>query len=174
MKELLLRSILTKNLKESEIFDICKIKNTHWKYGIKSQLNWFKKYIRDNDIHNLAYLEEKLVGYGLLRNRSFVYKKIKKNYLYYDTLVISKKYRKLRIGKKLSELIIKTIKKLKLHAMLICEKKIVDFHKKYEWKKKEKSKSQILDHKYSKKLSMMCFNQKEILMKCKIEYFIFS
>ena len=174
MKKLLLRSILTKHLKENVIFDICKLKNTHWKYGIKSQLNWFNKYIQDNDVHHLAYIKEKLVGYGLLRNRSFFYQKNKKKYLYYDTLVVSKKYRELQIGKKLSNLTVKTIKKLKLHSMLICEKKIVNFHEKYGWKKVNKEKPQILDHKYSKSFSMMCFNQKKIFMKRKIEYFIFS
>ena len=77
MKELLLKTIKTKKLKKNEIFDICKLKNTHWKYGVKSHLNWFKKHIQDNDIHNMAYIKERLVGYVLLRCRKFPSKKKK-------------------------------------------------------------------------------------------------
>ena len=70
MKELLLKSILTKKLKKKEILSICKLKNTQWKHGIRSQLKWFIEHIQDNDIHNLAYFKENLVGYSLLRKRN--------------------------------------------------------------------------------------------------------
>ena len=33
----------TKQLSNKEIKDICFLKNEKWKFGIKSQLNWFKK-----------------------------------------------------------------------------------------------------------------------------------
>ena len=59
MKELLIKSKLTKKLKKKEILSICKLKNTYWKYGVRSQINWFNENIQDNDIHNLAYLKEK-------------------------------------------------------------------------------------------------------------------
>jgi len=73
MKELLLKSILTKKLTKNEIINICKLKDTQWKHGLKSQLNWFNEYVQDKDIHNLAYFKERLVGYGLLRKRSFFF-----------------------------------------------------------------------------------------------------
>jgi len=174
MKELLLKTIKTKKLKKKEIFDICKLKNTHWKYGVKSHLNWFKKHIQDNDIHNMAYIKEKLVGYVLLRCRKFLSKKKKSNYLYFDTLIVSKNHRKLKIGHKLSLLTAKVIKKTKLHSMLICKKKIELFYEKYKWKKINNKSFQIVDHKYPKKFSMMCFNQKAKILKDKIEYSIFS
>ena len=77
MKELLIKSKLTKKLKKKEILSICKLKNTYWKYGVRSQINWFNENIQDNDIHNLAYLKEKLVGYVSLRKRNFLFKKKK-------------------------------------------------------------------------------------------------
>ena len=43
MKHLELKSVKTIKLKKKEILSICKLKNTKWKYGIKSQLMWFKK-----------------------------------------------------------------------------------------------------------------------------------
>jgi len=174
MNGLLLKSIFTQKLKKNEILNICKLKDTQWKYGVKSQLKWFSKNIQEHDIHNLAYFKKKLVGYGLLRKRNFLLKKKKYTYLYYDTLIVSKKYRKLKIGDKISNLTIKIIKKIKLHSMLICEKKIVPFHERYKWKKIDKNKSQILDHKYSKNFSIMCFNRTEKIKKNSIKYFIFS
>mgnify|MGYP001246796882 CR=1 FL=1 len=95
-------------------------------------------------------------------------------FLYYDTLIVLKKYRKLKIGHKISNLTIKIIKKSKLHSMLICEKKIVRFHERYNWKKMIKKKSQILDHEYPKKFSIMCFNKAVTIKKSNIKYFIFS
>ena len=174
MKELLLKATLTKKLKKKEILSICKLKNTHWRYGVSSHLNWFNEYIQENDIHNLAYLKEKLVGYALLRNRNFLLKKKKIKYLYYDTLIVAKKQRKQKIGHKLSSLIEKVIKKSKLHSMLICEKKIISFHKKYKWKKITKRRTKILDHKYPKDFSIMCLNQTETIKKGNIKYFIFN
>ena len=58
--------------------------------------------------------------------------------------------------------------------MLICKKKISPFYEKYEWQKILQKKSQILDHKNSKNLSMMCFNQTEKISKYKTKYYIFS
>ena len=78
MREILLKSLSTKKLKKNEILSICRLKNTQWKYGLKSELNWFNENIKDKDIHNLAYFKKRLVGYGLLRKRKFFLKKQKK------------------------------------------------------------------------------------------------
>ena len=174
MHNLILKTILTKKLKKKEILSICKLKNTQWNYGVGSQLKWFSENIQDNDIHNLAYFKNKVVGYGLLRKRNFLLKKKKYPYLYYDTLIVLKKYRELKIGDKISNLTVKTIKNLKLHSMLICEKKIIPFHKKYKWKKITKRRTKILDHKYPKDFSIMCLNQTETIKKGNIKYFIFN
>ena len=174
MKDLLLKTVFTKRLKKKEITNICRLKNTHWKYGTKSHISWFNKHIKSNDIHNLAYLKEKLVGYVLLRNRNFLIKEKIKNYLYMDTLIVSKKYRKLNIGHTLSSLAEKVIKKSKLHSMLICEKKLETFYKENKWKKKNKKNCQIIDHKYPKRFSIMCLNETEKIKKSNIKYYIFS
>ena len=174
MKELLLKSKLTKKLRKKEILSICKLKNTHWKYGIKSQVDWFNENVQDNDIHNLAYLKERLVGYVSLRKRNFLLKNKKKNYFYFDTLIVSKKHRNIKIGYALSNLTVNVIKKAKIHSMLVCKKKIISFYEKYKWKKVIQKKSKILDHKYSKNLSMMCLYRSKDISKHNIKYYIFS
>ena len=75
MKYLLL-SKQTKQLQKDQIIQISKLKNTHYKYGFKSNLNWFKKYVKREDIHNLIYYNSKLIGYTLLRIRTFYLGKI--------------------------------------------------------------------------------------------------
>ena len=38
-----LKSIKTRNLKKQQILQICKLKDSQWKFGIKEQLKFFKK-----------------------------------------------------------------------------------------------------------------------------------
>ena len=113
MKKFFFNSLLTKELKKNEILSICKLKNTYWKYGVKSQLMWFKKNCQNHDIHNLLYLNESLIGYNLLRERKFLFKKQQKNYFYFDTIVILKKYRSMRLGSLVCQFSNKKIKKKK-------------------------------------------------------------
>lgn len=174
MKKLLLKSKFTKKLKKEDIESICKLKNTHWKYGLQSQINWFYENMKDRDIHNLAYLKGKLVGYVSLRKRNFTSNNKKKRYLYFDTLIVLKKYRNFEIGHKLLNFTVKVIKKSKLHSMLICKKKVIKFYKRYKWKKIMQNKTKIIDHKYSKNLAMMCLNQTKQMSKVNIKYYIFS
>ena len=89
--EYILLSKTTKKLNKQQIYNICKLKNTHWKTGLKLNLKWFKKNVKDNDIHNLMYYNSKLIGYTLLRNRTFFLGKVKKKYFYFDTLIVDKK-----------------------------------------------------------------------------------
>ena len=98
-----LKSIVSDKLTNKEIKEICLLKDKQWKLGIKSQLKWFKNNIKKYDLHNLFYIKSKLVGYTLLRKRTYEIKDLTKktNYLYFDTLVIDKKYR----GMKLSNLL---------------------------------------------------------------------
>ena len=42
---------ITKNLTNQQVKDICSLKNKHWKFGFKSQIEWFKINSFANDIH---------------------------------------------------------------------------------------------------------------------------
>ena len=59
----------TKKLSKDEIKKICILKNSWWKFGFKSQLNYFKNNIKPNDLHNCLYINNQLIGYTLLRKR---------------------------------------------------------------------------------------------------------
>ena len=56
-------SIRSSKLNNSQIKAICFLKDEHWKFGIKSQMKWYKKNVKKNDIHNLLYIKSEFVGY---------------------------------------------------------------------------------------------------------------
>ena len=166
----LLKSITTSKLSNNEIKQICSLKDQQWKFGINSQLKWFENNVKKFDLHNLFYIKSKLVGYTLLRKRTYKIKNLKNNnhYLLFDTLVIDKKFR----GMKLSNLLMSfnnTIIKLSgFSSFLICGSKLKDFYKKYNWNKLNNKNFSLEDHPFSS--NGMVFNKKKI--KKKIFYFI--
>jgi len=166
----LLKSITTSVLSNNEIKQICLLKDRHWKFGIKSQLKYFKNDIKKFDLHNLFYIKSKLVGYTLLRKRTCKIENFKKNihYLLFDTLVIDNKYR----GMKLSDLLMSfnntIIKQSGFSSFLICSNELVGFYKKNNWTKLNTKSFSVVDHSFSS--NGMVFNKKKF--KKKIFYYI--
>ena len=161
----------TKQLKKKEIYNICKLKNTHWNYSIKSNLEWFEKNIKNYDIHNLVYYKSKLIGYTLLRIRSFYLGKVKNKYFYFDTLIIDKEYQKKGVSYFLMKLNNQVIKKNNKISFLICLDKLVEFYKKFGWKLMLKKNFSIGDHKFD--TNGMCFNIK-VLNRQKYIFYVFK
>ena len=154
-------SLKTSKLNKNKIIQISKLKDSQWGFGINSQFEWFKNNIKKNDIHNLLYFKSKLVGYTLLRRRSFNNNnKLKKRYILFDTLIIHKDYR----NKKLSNLLMifnnKIIKETGLFSFLICKNDLVGFYKKYDWIKLNKKNIKVVDHPFS--TNGMLFNTNKI------------
>lgn len=155
-------SLNTLKLNKKEITQISKLKDTQWRFGLKSQLEWFKKNIKKNDIHNLLYIKSKLIGYTLLRRRLYntnnQFKK--KKYILFDTLIIHKDHRK----KKLSDLMMffnnTIIKETGLFSFLICKNDLINFYEKNNWIKLDKKKIKLVDHQSS--TNGMLFNTNKI------------
>ena len=59
-----------KNFNKGELKEICNLKNSFWKYGIKSQIKWFRENVKNKDINVLLKKDHKIIGYALLRHRS--------------------------------------------------------------------------------------------------------
>ena len=151
----------THELKKKEIENITKLKNQHWNYGEKRQIKWFKKYIKKNDIHNILLFKNKIIGYICLRIRKIHSEKYKK-YLYFDTLIINKKFRKLSFSKKLMIFNKKIIKKNKKISFLITTKKLEKFYEKFGWKTLNKSNFRVIDHKTQINLGMIFNNYQKL------------
>lgn len=156
-----LKSIVSSKLTNNEIKQICLLKDKQWKSGLKSQLKWFKNNIKKIDLHSLFYIKSKLAGYTLLRKRTCKIENLKKNthYLLFDTLVIDKKFR----GMKLSDLLMTfnntVIKQSGFPSFLICSTDLVGFYKKNNWKKLSNKNFSVIDHPFSS--NGMVFNDKE-------------
>ena len=152
-------SSLTNNLSKKQIKTICQLKETQWSYGIESQLKWFKKNNKKKDIHNMLLINSKLVGYTSLRLRSCIVKKrIKKNYLLFDTLVLNKKFRGKKFSKFIMNLNCDVINQSGFFSFLICNKPLIKFYESFGWKLIDKRNLNMIDHPTSK--YAMTFNNK--------------
>ena len=158
-------SITSSRLKNDQKRSICLLKNQQWKFGMKSQIDWFRKNVKKDDIHNLFYIKSKLVGYTLLRKRTckINYSKKNVNYLFFDTLIIDRKYQK----KKLSNLFMNfnntVIEQSGHFSSLICKKEFLEFYKKNMWLRLQKKNVEFKDHFFS--TNAMIFNLKNINKK---------
>ena len=151
---------------------ICKLKNSYWSFGLKSNKDWFKKNVYRNDVHLLMFRDKKktvLVGYTLLRKRKYFANNRFSNYFYLDTIIIDKKHRNQKIGQLMMKENNTTIKKSNIPAFLICNKSLINFYKKYKWKTIKRKYFKLSDHKIKNRYGMV-FNFKK--NKRGIKFFI--
>ena len=157
-----LESVETKKLSTKTIREICVLRNTHWKFGLKSQLKYFKNNIKLNDIHNCFYIKGNLVGYTLLRKRKIIFSNKKINYFLFDTLIIKKNLRK----KKLSSLMMLFNNNVILNhnkiSFLTCGNELVNFYKKFKWIRASKKKFEIMDRNFNSNGMFFNFGKKKI------------
>ena len=157
----------TNNLNKSQIKDICKLKDIHWKFGLKEQLIWFKKNVFENDLHFIVYKNKELAGYTLLRLRNYNYiqnkKKIKKlkKYFLFDTHIVKSKYRKTGMNILLMRKISTKIIKKRTIGFLLCTKSLLNYYKKFDWVLLRKNNVKIYNFKTRK--SCMIFNAKKTI-----------
>ena len=152
-------STITKKLKKKQIKQICLLKDTTWKYGIKSQINWFQNNVKNQDIHNLLYKKSKLIGYTLLKKRSCKINNLqKKTYLLFDTCLVRPEFRNQNFSKILMNFNNIIIKKLNLFSFLICNNNLIRFYNKFSWIKLNKKNISISDHNFNS--NGMVFNAK--------------
>lgn len=172
--QLEIKSIVTKNLNRYTIKKIILLKILFWKYSNSDHYKWFIEKVKNSDMHNLLLYKKKLIGYNLLRFRSFKIKKKIKHYLYFDTLIIHPEFRNLNYSDFLLSFNNKVFKKKKLHSLLLCHKNHEKFYNRYNWKKISNSKFIIKDHYVKKKLIGMVNNFDNNLLKYKKKYFLNS
>ena len=157
------QSIKTFKLNNKQIYQILSLKDSHWRFGYKSQKSWFKKKVLSNDIHNVLIINDEIVGYTLLGDRflkiyssKLKFKKIK--YILFSTLILKKKFRNYFYASRMMKFNHKIILKLKKPSFLICKKSKINFYKFYRWKLLSKKNYSLLDHRTQ--LKAMIYNLK--------------
>ena len=102
----------------------------------------------------------------------FYFKQKKREYIYFSTLIIKKKYRKLKFARILMNFNNDIIIRQKRHSFLICLNKSVSFYKKFNWKKLNNNNFQMIDHK--RLPNGMIFNFSSNLIYKKLKYYYYK
>ena len=125
-----IRVLKKDKIEEKLKINLCKLKKTFWNYSLKSHVEWFSKNVKKNDINIFLFNKESLIGYNTLRKRNYylIENKIKKNpFLFLDTLIIKKEFRKKNLSKKIMNKNIDISRKSNLPLILICKKQHINF-----------------------------------------------
>jgi predicted GNAT family N-acyltransferase len=146
---LTLKSVKSIHINKKILKQIILLKQSHYKYNFISQLEYFKKNYKKDDLHNLLFLNDKLIGYTGLRKIRIKLNSKSKKILLFDTLLLNKKLRKKSLSSILMSFNNFIIKKNKIPSFLKCNKELVNFYKKFGWKKT------------SKKLTILAKDKKE-------------
>lgn len=144
--------LFTHKLSKKQKLEILKLKDIHWKHGLNSQLSHFNKNYKKNDLNNLLYYKNKLIGYTGLRKMSVILNKKKINFLLFDTLIISKPYRNIGLSNVLMKFNNCVIKDHKTRSYLVCKNELLKFYKKHGWRN------------YQKKDMLKCNHKNQIVM----------
>ena len=155
------QSIKTSELNNKQIDQILNLKNIHWKHGYESQLTWFKKNALLSDSHNLMLINNEIIGYTFLANRSlkiFHLNKINKkvSYTLFATLILSEKYRNFFYVSKFMKFNSKIIYKKNNPSFLLCHEHNLKLYKFFGWSSLDISNFKVPDH--SKNLKGMIYN----------------
>ena len=150
-KNLKIQSLKKKKISNKIKKKILHLKMEDYNYDFKAQSIWFDKNIRDEDIHNLLFYENELIGYNCLR----VFGSEKKLFYLFDTLLIKKRYRSFGFSSKIMNRSNQLIKKKNFFSILFCKKRMTQYYEKFGWKKLKNS---SIKSSRIKELTCMKFN----------------
>ena len=144
---LTLKSVKSINLNKNILREILLLKQSHYKYRFDSQINHFKKNYKQDDLHNLLFFNGKLIGYTGLRKIKIKLDSKNKKIFLFDTLILKKKFRKKSFSPILMSFNNFIIIKNKMPSFLKCNKDLINFYKKFGWKKISNKKTILVQDK---------------------------
>jgi hypothetical protein len=151
-----------KKINKKFLDQIIYLKKQEWNFNYRSQSNWIKNNLLQDDIHVTLKYKKKLIGYTMLRDRLMLSsnKSLKKIY-FFDTHIIDKKFRgklinNIHPSKILMDNISNFLKRKKRVAFLLCKKNLIKYYKSNNWEIMNKNKIKI---KNGKKLTLMSFGK---------------
>ena len=93
---LIFESLKKKEINKKYIESLCELKNSFWKFGLQSNKKWFLENVKTDDLNLFLKKNKDLIGYTLLRKRTFKQnekKKILFLFRYFNHLKKNKKQR---------------------------------------------------------------------------------
>ena len=139
----------TIELEKSELNAILELKQQHWKYDYESQLQWFKKNIKKNDLHLLIYEQAELIAY---LNAVWIDVEINSEQikaLGIGNVCVALCYRNIGFGQLLMATINSFLKSQNICGFLLCKDALVAFYEKSDWKVIVPQKVTIDQHPYT-------------------------
>ena len=138
-----------KKINKKFLDQIIYLKKQEWNFNYRSQSNWIKNNLLQDDIHVTLKYKKKLIGYTMLRDRLMLSsnKSLKKIY-FFDTHIIDKKFRgklinNIHPSKILMDNISNFLKRKKRVAFLLCKKNLIKYYKSNNWEIMNKNKIKI-------------------------------
>ena len=126
-------------LSKTKIKEICRLKNKYWPHSISSQIHWWQKNTKKNDICLLLKNKRILLGFLRLRHRKIKLGAVTKKAICVTEVCIDPSWRGKGHGSKLMREATRIIKNHpNSFGYLVCEKKSSDFYKTCAWQKLEK------------------------------------
>ena len=96
----------------------------------------------------------------------------KKNFFYFDTLIVKKEFRKKNLSKKILNKSTSISRNLNLPLILICRKQHVSFYKKFNFKLLKKNNIKFMDHKFNSYAMIYAKKNSKYLISNKIQIYL--
>ena len=119
----------TNKLSTAYLNQILKLKNSYWKYSLKSQKNFFKNNYKLNDRHILLFNKNILIGYNCLKEINLDNKLL----TLLDSFIVRKNHRSRGISHMLISKSMNEIMNMKNQAYLIANKNSLNLYKNFGW-----------------------------------------
>ncbi|WP_373219450.1 GNAT family N-acetyltransferase [Ruminococcus sp. 5_1_39BFAA] len=134
MNELNWNVVEHKDLSGKTRNSIAELKNQHWSYGIKSQIDWMNKNIQADDYHLLGVDSSGVLrAYLTLVHIQVKYDGKDDDALGIGGVSVDKSVEHSGIGKQLVSVANAYIKKKGKMGLLLCKDRLTEFYKKCEW-----------------------------------------
>ena len=125
----------TYELSKSERIKILKFKNTFWKYGLKSQQNFFSKTYKKSDLHILFFKNSDLIGYNCLK----ILKNNFSKYILLDSFIVRKGLKDKGISDILLSKSLNEIINLNFEAYLYANSNSLSLYKRFGFRRVKES-----------------------------------
>ena len=123
-----------KEISKEQLRRIAAIKDQHWPYGIKSQIQWSKDNTLPEDLHLFSTkTDESLVAYLTLNNVHAVVDDFNMEVLGIGSVCVSLSVKGQGVGKELINEANNVINKTNKLGLLLCKDSLVGFYKKCGW-----------------------------------------
>lgn len=125
-------NICHKNLKQNELVDAIRTKQTAWPYALDKQRDWINENIHGNDVHCFLKEESETVAYMNLVDESIFLDKVQ--YPMWGVGNVCSAVRGKGYGKVLMEMVNDYITSSGRIGLLICHDNLVPFYTKHKWR----------------------------------------